>query len=78
MKTTSLSNSGQVSLPKTIREHYHWSAGTEFEIEECLDSIVLRPKKPIPITQLSDVVGCTGYRGPTKSLDEMVALFERK
>jgi AbrB family looped-hinge helix DNA binding protein len=71
MTTTRLSSKGQVILPKVIRDHYHWSAGTEFEIEECLDSIVLRPKKPVPTTSLRDVVGCTGYIGPAKTLDEM-------
>ncbi|WP_242470886.1 AbrB/MazE/SpoVT family DNA-binding domain-containing protein [Thiocystis violacea] len=71
METTRLSSKGQVILPKAIRENYHWSAGTEFEIEERPDGIVLRPRKPVPTTLLSDVVGCAGYRGPTQSLDEM-------
>jgi len=71
METTRLSSKGQVILPKAIRENYHWSAGTELEIEECPDGIVLRPKKPVPTTQLSDVVGCAGYRGPAKTLEEM-------
>ncbi|SDW00146.1 AbrB/MazE/SpoVT family DNA-binding domain-containing protein [Thiocapsa roseopersicina] len=71
METTRLSNNGQVKLPKSIREQYHWPAGTELEIEECPDSIVLRPKKPVPTTLLSDVVGCAGYRGPANSLDDM-------
>ncbi|WPL13819.1 transcriptional regulator, AbrB family [Thiorhodovibrio litoralis] len=77
METTRLSSKGQVILPKTIRENYHWSAGTELEIEECQDGIVLRPKKPVPSTQLSDVVGCAGYRGPAKSLDEMEEAIAR-
>lgn len=71
METTRLSSKGQVILPKVIREQYHWPEGTEFEIEERPDSIVLRPKKPVPTTVLSDVVGCAGYRGPAKSLDDM-------
>ena len=71
METTRLSSKGQVILPKVIREMYHWPEGTEFEIEECPDSIVLRPKKPVPTTVLSDVVGCACYRGPSKSLDDM-------
>jgi hypothetical protein len=51
--------------------------GTELEIEECPDSIVLRPKKPVPTTLLSDVVGCAGYRGPAKSLDDMEEAIAR-
>ena len=71
MATTRLSSKGQVILPKTVRDQYHWSAGTEFEIETSPDGIVLRPKKPVPTTQLSEVVGCTGYQGPTQSLRDM-------
>ncbi len=71
METTRLSSKGQVILPKAIRENYHWLAGTELEIEECPDGIVLRQKKPVPTTSLRDVVGCAGYQGPAKSLGEM-------
>nr|WP_295402421.1 AbrB/MazE/SpoVT family DNA-binding domain-containing protein [uncultured Thiocystis sp.] len=71
IETTRLSSKGQVILPKAIREHYHWSPGIELEIEAGPDGIFLRPKKPVPTTTLSEVVGCAGYRGPTRSLDEM-------
>jgi AbrB family looped-hinge helix DNA binding protein len=77
MQTTRLSSKGQVILPKAIREAYHWSVGTELEIEECPDGIVLRPKKPVPTTRLSDVVGCAGYRGPAKSLEDMEEAIAR-
>jgi len=71
METTRLSSKGQVTLPKATRKQDHWSAGTDFKIEECPDSIVLRPKNRVPTTSHDDVVGCTGYRGPAKTLDEM-------
>ena len=71
METTRLSSKGQVILPKAIRDHYHWSTGTELEIETRPDGVVLRPRKPLASTSHDEVVGCTGYRGPAKSLDDM-------
>jgi AbrB family looped-hinge helix DNA binding protein len=71
MQTTRLSNKGQVSLPKSVRDAHHWSAGTEFEIEDRPEGVLLRPKKHVAITNVSEIIGCTGYRGPTKSLEEM-------
>lgn len=73
MEITRLSSKGQVILPKVIRDSHHWPTGTEFEIEERPDGILLRPKKGLPTASLSDVVGCAGYRGPAKSLDDMAA-----
>jgi bifunctional DNA-binding transcriptional regulator/antitoxin component of YhaV-PrlF toxin-antitoxin module len=77
MGTTRLSSKGQLILPKALREQYHRPAGTELEIEERPDSKVLRPKKPVPTTLLTDVVGCAGYRGPAKSLDDMEEAIAR-
>lgn len=71
METTRLSSKGQVMLPKAIRDHYHWSTGTELEIEPLPDGVVMRPRKPLASMSLDDVVGCAGYRGPAKSLDDM-------
>ncbi len=71
METTRLSSKGQVILPKSVRDAHHWSPGTEFEVEDRPEGVLLRPKKHFAITQLKDVVGCTGYCGPAKSLEEM-------
>ncbi len=71
METTRLSSKGQVILPKSLRDAHHWTPGTEFEVEDTPEGILLRPKKRFPATQLSDVIGCTGYAGPAKSLEEM-------
>ncbi len=73
METTRLSSKGQIILPKSVRDAYHWMPGTEFEVEQRPEGVLLRPKKRFATTQLHEVVGCTGYRGPAQSLEEMEA-----
>ena len=43
----------------------------EFTVEEVDEGVLLRPVKPFKPTTLEEVVGCTGYRGPARSLDDM-------
>ena len=71
METTRLSSKGQVILPKAVREARDWQPGTEFIVEEVEEGVLLRPLKPFKATTLEEVVGCTGYKGPVKSLEEM-------
>lgn len=73
METTKLSSKGQIILPKSVRESHHWSAGMEFVIEDTPDGVMLRPAKSFSPTRLLDVVGCTGYAGPAKTLEDMEA-----
>lgn len=77
METTRLSSKGQVILPKAVRDAYHWGPGTEFEVENRPEGVLLRPTKRFATTQLHEVVGCTGYQGPAKSLEEMAAAIAR-
>ncbi len=71
METLRLSTKGQIVIPKSIRGRHRWEPGTEFTIEEEGDSLVLRPLRPFPPTSPEAGLGCTGYRGPAKSLEEM-------
>jgi AbrB family looped-hinge helix DNA binding protein len=71
METTKLSSKGQVILPKAVRESHHWHPGTEFVIEEVQGGVLLRPLNAFPVTTLAEVIGCTGYKGPAKSNDEI-------
>jgi AbrB family looped-hinge helix DNA binding protein len=71
METTKLSSKGQVIIPKAIRESHRWQPGTEFVIEESGAGIVLTPRKPFPPTRLEEGLGCAGYTGPAKTLEEM-------
>ncbi len=73
METTKLSSKGQIILPKSVRESHHWSAGMEFVIEDTPDGVMLRPAKSFSPTRLQDVIGCMGYTGPARSLEDMEA-----
>jgi AbrB family looped-hinge helix DNA binding protein len=71
METTKLSSKGQVIIPKTIRESHHWQPGTEFVIEDSPTGILLKPRKLFPPTRHEEGVGCAGYKGPARTLEEM-------
>jgi AbrB family looped-hinge helix DNA binding protein len=68
-----LSTKGQLVVPKEIRERFGWTAGAELVFEDWGDHVVLRQWEDVPETRLSDLIGCTGYKGPAKSLEEMAA-----
>lgn len=70
---TRLSSKGQVVIPRQIRQSHGWKPGVCFSIIDEGDSIVLKPALNRKTTVLADVIGCTGYIGPTKSLDDMDA-----
>lgn len=71
MATTKLSTKGQLIIPKEIRERHGWDSGTELEVEDRGDSVVIRPVLDVPRTTLDEVLGCLRYEGPPKSLQEM-------
>ena len=69
--TVRLSTKGQLVVPKEIRERHGWSAGAELVFEDQVDRVILRQVEDLPPTRIEDLIGCTGYRGPAKSLKEM-------
>lgn len=71
MQITHLSSKGQIVIPQPIREAKHWQPGLEFTITEINDGIFLTPKKPFKTTSIAEIVGCTNYKGKTRSLKEM-------
>lgn len=75
--TTTMSSKGQVIIPKDVREALSWTAGTELVVEASEDGVTLRAATPFPRTEIKDVVGCAGYRGPRRSLAEMKAGIAR-
>ncbi len=77
MQKTRLSNKGQIVIPKPIRAAHGWKSGLEFVVKDTEEGIFLKPIKPFRQTGIEDVVGCTGYRGPRKSLEEMDAAIAR-
>ena len=66
-----LSSKGEVVLPKSVRKDRNWGPGTEFFVELVDDGVLLRPVRPFPTATARDLLGCTGYRGPRRSLDQM-------
>jgi AbrB family looped-hinge helix DNA binding protein len=73
MATTRLSSKGQIVIPKALREARGWEAGSKFVVEEVADGLLLKEIKPFAPTTLEQVIGCTGYRGPKRSLEDMEA-----
>jgi AbrB family looped-hinge helix DNA binding protein len=73
METTRLSSKGQIVLPSATRANRKWRAGTEFEVIETPDGVLLRPLGPFPPTQIDDVFGMARFRGRKRSIDEMDA-----
>lgn len=76
--TTRLSTKGQLILPKEVRERHGWQPGTVLEVLERGDAVLIRPLEAVPETTLEQIVGCAGYEGPARSLEEMEAAIERE
>ena len=73
METTKLSSKGQVVLPSATRANRKWPVGTEFEVVETADGVLLRPLGPFAPTRLDDVFGMARFRGRKRSLADMDA-----
>jgi AbrB family looped-hinge helix DNA binding protein len=72
MSRLRLSTKGQLIIPKEVRDRHQWGPGTELELEDRGDRVVLRRVLPaLPETALEDLIGCTGYQGPARTLEEM-------
>lgn len=71
--TTTVSTKGQVILPKIIREHRRWAAGTELVVEDTADGVLLKAAPVFAATRPEDVFGSLAHRGPAKSLADMEA-----
>ena len=71
METTKLSSKGQVVLPSSVRSARRWKPGLELAVENRPEGVLLRPLKPFPQTQIDQVVGSAGYRGPRRTLRQM-------
>jgi len=75
--TSRLSTKGQLIIPKEIRDRHGWRPGKELILEDRGDEVVLRSSLVLPETSLEDLVGCTGYKGPRRSLEEMEEAIAR-
>jgi AbrB family looped-hinge helix DNA binding protein len=77
MARTRLSTNGQLIIPREIRDRHNWSPGVELEVEDQGDKVVVRLASAGPSVTLEDLIGCTGYRGPAHTLDEMEEAIAR-
>ncbi len=75
--TSRLSTKGQLIIPKQVRERHGWRTGTELEIEDRDDCVVVRLADTAPETTLEELFGCTGYDGPQQSLGDMEAAIAK-
>ncbi|SCX31313.1 transcriptional regulator, AbrB family [Agrobacterium sp. DSM 25558] len=69
--TTTVSTKGQVILPKAIRQHRDWAAGTRLTVEETPDGVLLRRAPAFTPTRSEDVFGMLPFNGKPKTLEEM-------
>ncbi len=76
MDTVRLSTKGQIVIPRELRARHRWVAGTELVVEEHGDALVLRAAKPFAPTEVEDGLGCTGYGGPARSVEDMDAAID--
>ncbi len=82
MQTTVLSSKGQVIIPKTLRVARRWGPGTQLEVFDTPEGVLLRPVGPTKKVALASGLAAirrrVGYRGPSMSLAEMDAAVLRE
>jgi AbrB family looped-hinge helix DNA binding protein len=77
MPTTTLSSKGQVIIPKTLRVAKRWGPGTQLEVHDIPEGVLLRPatlrEKAGLAAGLAAIRQRVAYAGPVVSLAEMDA-----
>ncbi len=71
MASTRLSTKGQLILPKAVRDAKRWGPGTELEVEDRPDGVLLKLKRPAKRYKLEDIIGILKHKGPPVSIEEM-------
>lgn len=69
--TTTVSTKGQVILPKPVREHRQWVAGTRLVVEETDEGVLLKSIPVFPPTNPDDVFGSLPFKGKPRTVKEM-------
>lgn len=69
--TTTVSTKGQVILPKAIRQHWDWGAGTRLTVEETAEGVLLKRMPTFTPTRSDDVFGMLPSGGTPKTLEDM-------
>jgi AbrB family looped-hinge helix DNA binding protein len=77
MQTTVLSSKGQVIIPKALRVARRWGPGTQLEVRDTPEGVLLRPAQPTRKVALASGLAAirrrVAYGGPVVSLAEMDA-----
>ncbi len=77
MQRTVLSSKGQVIIPKALRVARRWPPGTQLEVLDTPEGVLLRPAAPAPKAALAVGLAAirrrVAYEGPAVSLAEMDA-----
>ena len=77
MQTTTLSSKGQVIIPKALRLARRWGPGTQLEVQDTPEGLLLRPLQPARKVALAEGLAAirrrVGYCGPGLSLAQMDA-----
>ncbi len=71
METTKMSSKGQVIIPKSVRQRHQWDAGQELMVVDLGDGVLLKAKRPFPLTTLDEAAGFLKYDGLPKTIEEM-------
>jgi AbrB family looped-hinge helix DNA binding protein len=76
---TKVSAKGQIVIPKDLRDRLDWAPGTELEIEESLDGLILRPKRPVRkrLSMEEFAARRPKHSGPPASIEDMDAAVLR-
>ena len=82
MSTTVLSSRGQVIIPKALRVARRWGPGTQLEVHDTPEGLLLRPAAPKAKGSLAGGLAAIrsriGYSGPVVPLAEMDAAVQRE
>ncbi len=82
MQRTVLSSKGQVIIPKALRVARRWPPGTQLEVLDTPEGVLLRPAAPAPKASLSAGLAAirrrVAYEGPAVSLAEMDAAVRQE
>lgn len=77
MQTTTLSSKGQVIIPKTLRVARQWGPGTQLEVHETPEGLLLKPSAPGSKVALAEGLAAIrrrlAYSGPAVTVEQMNA-----
>jgi AbrB family looped-hinge helix DNA binding protein len=71
MATTRVSSKGQVIIPKAVRDALNVTPGTELEVEQHPEGVLLKIIAPSKRYTIDDLYGFLKYHGPPKTIKDM-------